>query len=106
MHHALAQNELVPYYQPLVSLESGEIVAIEALLRWQHPQHGFLLPAQFVPMAEETGLILPISEWLLEVSCGHLRRWHEMGFAGLRLTVNISARQLRDQKLPSWWGGC
>ncbi|MCB0010347.1 MAG: EAL domain-containing protein [Anaerolineales bacterium] len=100
LRHALELNELVPYYQPLVSVESEEIVGVEALLRWRHPEHGFLLPIQFIPMAEETGLILPIGEWLLNVACGQLRDWHRLGFTSLRLTVNISARQLRDQKLP------
>ena len=100
LRHALELNELVPYYQPLVSVESEAIVGVEALLRWQHPEHGLLLPLQFIPTAEETGLILPIGEWLLNVACRQLREWHQQGFTSLRLTVNISARQLRDQKLP------
>ena len=104
LRHALELNEMEPYYQPLVSVESQEIVGIEALLRWCHPEHGLLLPIQFIPMAEETGLILPIGEWLLNVACRQLRKWHRLGFTSLRLTVNISARQLRDQKLPELVG--
>jgi diguanylate cyclase (GGDEF)-like protein len=104
LRHALELNELEPYYQPLISVATGEMVAVEALLRWRHPKHGFLLPARFIPMAEETGLILPIGEWLLNVACRQLGRWHQLGFTSLRLTVNISARQLRDQELPELVG--
>ena len=104
LRQAIDQEELVVYYQPLISLQSGEIAGVEALLRWQHPEHGLLSPKEFLPLAEETGLILPIGEWLLKIACRQVQTWHELGFSSLRMGVNVSAKQFRDQDLPELVG--
>ncbi|MCP4421924.1 MAG: EAL domain-containing protein [Chloroflexi bacterium] len=101
LRQALEQQEFIVYYQPIVSLVSGRIVGVEALLRWQHPQDGLLLPKTFISLAEETGLIVPIGGWLLRVACAQIRHWHRAGYAPLRVAVNISPRQVRDQNLVS-----
>ena len=95
---AIDRNELVLYYQPLVSLASGRIVGFEALVRWQHPEKGFLSPVTFIPVAEETGLILPLGDWVLRTACGQLKTWLATGL-GLRVSVNFSARQFRERNL-------
>ena len=100
LHQAVAKNEMVIYYQPIVSLTSGAIVGSEALLRWQHPKHGLLSPDSFIPLAEESGLILSLGEWSIWNTCRQLQIWHQMGYPSLRVAVNVSARQLRDQNLP------
>ena len=84
------------HYQPLVDLKSGRIVGAEALVRWQSPDHGFLPPGRFIPIAEETGLIVPIGLWVLREVCRQGRVWHDAGHTSLRLAVNISAIQLRS----------
>ena len=104
LRQAIEQKEFVTYYQPFASLQSGKIVGVEALLRWQHPEHGLLSPKTFIPLAEETGLILPIGERLLWTACRQLLAWHELGFPSLRIAVNVSARQFRDQNLPKLVG--
>ncbi len=97
LHHALARDELVLHYQPLVGLDAASIVAAEALLRWRHPDLGLVAPGQFIPLAEETGLIVPIGAWVLRSACRQLRRWHDAGAGELRMMVNISVRQFRDK---------
>ncbi|HEY2797539.1 MAG TPA: EAL domain-containing protein [Thermoanaerobaculia bacterium] len=98
---ALKQNEFVVHYQPLVSLISGRTVGFEALVRWQHPQKGLVMPGTFIPVAEETGLILGLGEWVLETSCRQLKQWHEKGkdLGALRIAVNFSARQFQERHL-------
>lgn len=95
LRNALANDEFVLHYQPIVDLESGRIVALEALLRWQDPELGLTLPGKFMPFAEETGSIVPIGRWLIERACRDLGHWrrHEPGLAHLKLAVNLSARQ-------------
>jgi diguanylate cyclase (GGDEF)-like protein/PAS domain S-box-containing protein len=99
LRRALERNELLVHYQPIVSLDSGEIIACEALIRWQHPERGLVLPGEFVPVAEETGLILSISAWLLRTACAQVRSWQEAGLPRIRLAVNISPRQLKQENL-------
>ncbi|HRP97012.1 MAG TPA: EAL domain-containing protein [Rhodocyclaceae bacterium] len=95
LHRALSRDELVVHYQPVVSASDGRVVAAEALLRWRHPDLGLVAPADFIPLAEETGLIVPIGEWVLRTVCAQQRRWHDRAAAPLRMLVNISARQFR-----------
>ena len=98
MREALERSEFLLHYQPLVSLGTGRIVGLEALVRWQHPQRGFLSPATFIPLAEETGLILPLGTWVLKVATAQLKQWLGMGMT-LRMSVNFSARQFRERGL-------
>lgn len=99
LHDALKNNQLLLYYQPLIDLKKGRISGMEALIRWQHPTLGFISPVQFIPLAEETGLIIPIGEWVLQEACKQTRIWHEMGFSWLRVAVNLSAKQLRQENI-------
>jgi EAL domain-containing protein (putative c-di-GMP-specific phosphodiesterase class I) len=99
LRHALARSEFVLYYQPFVSLGSREITGCEALLRWRHPTRGLLLPGQFIPLAEETGLIVPIGEWVLRTACAQLQEWRRGGLTRLGLAVNLSARQFNHPDL-------
>jgi len=97
LHGAMERNELLLHFQPLVRADDGALVAAEALLRWQHPELGLIAPADFIPLAEETGLIVPIGEWVLRQACTHHRAWREGGRAAMRLMVNISVRQFRQE---------
>lgn len=94
LHAAIKNNELLLYYQPLIDLKTGLISGMEALIRWQHPKHGFISPMNFIPVAEETGLIIPIGEWVLRQACIQTRLWHEMGFPELKVAVNLAEKQL------------
>ena len=100
LRQAIDNNELVLYYQPKVSLETGSAVAVEALVRWQHPQHGFLPPGEFIPLAEQTGLIAPLSMWVLQAALRQQSMWRQMGL-NLSVAVNLSARNLQDGQLPN-----
>lgn len=93
LRQAAQKNQLFLHYQPQVSLRTGEIVGVEALLRWQHPDRGVVSPLEIIPLAEETGLIVPIGEWVLRTACLQTRRWHDMGMHNLTMAVNLSARQ-------------
>jgi diguanylate cyclase (GGDEF)-like protein/PAS domain S-box-containing protein len=99
LREALANAELSVVYQPQISLESGNIIGMEALLRWHNPQFGTVSPLEFIPIAEETGLILPIGEWVLRQACLQTRRWLDLGLLALRVAVNLSARQFRQPNL-------
>jgi len=101
LRHALERNELLLHYQPLVDLKTGQLKGVEALLRWQYPQHGLVPPLDFIPLAEETGLIVPIGEWVLRTACAQAMAWHAAGFCGLQMAVNISSRQFQQQNLAS-----
>ena len=94
LHGALDRGELRVHYQPIVSLSDGRPRGVEALLRWQHPQRGLLLPADFLPLAEETGLIVPIGRWALRAACEQIQAWRS--WPGLVVSVNVSSRQLED----------
>ncbi|HSW93291.1 MAG TPA: EAL domain-containing protein [Gammaproteobacteria bacterium] len=99
LHRAIEGNQLQVYYQPLVNLTTGEVSGMEALLRWLHPVHGFISPMQFIPLAEETGLIVPIGEWVMREACLQTKKWHEMGFTSLKVAVNLAEKQLRQDNL-------
>jgi diguanylate cyclase (GGDEF)-like protein len=99
LRRALEREEFRIHYQPIVSLDSGEISGCEALIRWEHPERGLVLPDQFVPVAEETGLIAAMSEWLMGRACAQMKSWIDSGLPPIRLSVNISPRQLKQQNL-------
>jgi len=93
MQQALAAGEFEVYYQPIVSAQTGKLVSMEALLRWPHPQDGMISPTEFIPIAESTGLILPLGEFVLRSVCDQVRIWNDMGHDGFRVAVNVSVRQ-------------
>jgi len=97
LRRAIQNNEFLLHYQPKVSVDSLEITGVEALIRWHHPQLGLVSPAEFIPLAEDTGLIISIGEWVLKEACLENKHWQTQGFAPIRTAVNISARQLHDQ---------
>ncbi|WP_413303191.1 EAL domain-containing protein [Bacillus sp. 1P10SD] len=96
LRKALEKNQLTLHYQPQVSLATGEIVGIEALVRWNHPEHGFIAPSEFIPLAEETGLIVPIGKWVLWEACKQRKAWETAGFKDFPIAVNVSVRQFED----------
>ncbi|HTD06934.1 EAL domain-containing protein [Undibacterium sp.] len=96
---ALDRNEMFLHYQPKLDLRTGEISGVEALLRWKHPQLGMVSPAEFIPLAEESGLIIEIGKWVLKMACRQNVEWQKQGLAPMRVAVNLSARQFRDEKL-------
>ena len=99
LRRAIHNEEFLLHYQPRVSVDSLAITGLEALVRWQHPQLGLVSPSEFIPLAEDTGLIVPIGEWVLRAACLQGRRWIEEGFAPIPIAVNISARQFHDRDL-------
>lgn len=99
LHHALQRNELRLVYQPQVDIGTGQIQGVEALLRWHHPSYGFISPAEFIPIAENTGLIIPIGEWVLRTACRQIKEWHDQGLSFLQIAVNLSSRQFYSQDL-------
>ena len=101
LRKAFANEEFVVYYQPQVDANSGHIIGMEALVRWLHPEWGMISPAQFIPMAEETGLIIPLGAWVLRTACHQARDWQQEGLLPLRLSVNLSLRQFQQANLVS-----
>lgn len=101
LHHALARKELLLHYQPQVNLKTGKIVAVEALLRWNHPTKGMVPPEKFIPVAEESGLIVSIGEWVLYTACRQNKAWRDAGLSHIRMAVNLSARQFRQPHLAT-----
>ena len=95
LHRALEQEQFTLHYQPQVEVSTGQIIAVEALLRWNHPDKGLILPREFIPVLEETGLILAAGEWVLRTACHQQRAWIDTGLPPVRVAVNLSARQLR-----------
>ncbi|HEY8035363.1 MAG TPA: EAL domain-containing protein [Methylobacter sp.] len=100
LHHALEQGQLQVYYQPQISMREGRIIGAEALLHWQHPELGMVSPAEFIPVAEGSGLILPIGEWVLRCAVRQAKAWMDEGFGPLITAVNLSAVQFRHPDLP------
>jgi diguanylate cyclase (GGDEF)-like protein len=97
LRRALERQEFVLHYQPKVNLHSGTIVGVEALIRWEHPQRGLLSPAQFVPIAEDSGLILPIGRWVLREACRQARAWQDAGLPPITVAINTSAPEFRAE---------
>ena len=99
LRDALKNQELAVHYQPQISLDSGKMIGMEALLRWNNPLFGQVSPVEFIPIAEETGLIIEIGEWVLRTACEQTRRWLDLGLIPLRVAVNLSTRQFRQANL-------
>lgn len=99
LRQALERKEFVLYYQPKIDSKTSHLVGIEALIRWNHPERGLLYPIDFIPVAEETGIIKYIDEWVLHTACSQLKTWIEEGITNMRLAVNLSAWQFKDQHL-------
>jgi len=98
---ALQREEFQVYYQPQVNIQTGKIMSAEALIRWLHPEKGLISPAQFIPSAEATGFIVQLGEWVLQTACRQMQVWQNAGFSGLRVAVNLSARQFHQPDLSS-----
>jgi diguanylate cyclase (GGDEF)-like protein/PAS domain S-box-containing protein len=101
LRDAIARKEFILHYQPQIDLRSGRIFAVEALIRWQHPSLGLLSPLKFIPMAEETGLIVPLGDWVLHETCRQNKAWQDAGLSPVNISVNVSARQFREKTLIS-----
>ena len=99
LRRAVENEEFILYYQPQVDVATGCITGMEALVRWQNPEMGVVSPAQFIPLAEETGLIVPLGEWVLRTACTQSKKWQEEGLPPLRISVNLSARQFEKSDL-------
>jgi diguanylate cyclase (GGDEF)-like protein/PAS domain S-box-containing protein len=99
LRRAIAEDDLTLYYQPKIDCRTGEVAGVEALVRWQHPQHGLIPPDRFIPLAEQTGLIRPLTRWVLNAAARQVREWHDEGLM-LSVAVNLSAHDLQDASLP------
>jgi len=99
LRHALEREEFRVHYQPRIDVSTGELISFEALVRWQHPELGLVAPGQFIPMAEETGLIVPIGEWVLRTACAQNRKWQQQGLGPVIVSVNLSGAQFRRPEL-------
>jgi len=100
LREALIREQFFLVYQPQISYRDHRVVGVEALIRWQHPEHGLVPPDLFIPLAEQNGTIIAIGEWVLDQACRQLREWHDMGFTDLRMAVNLSTVQLHHAELP------
>ncbi len=100
LRRAIEREEFRLHYQPLVSLYDSTVVGVEALIRWQHPELGLVSPAEFIPLAEETGLIVPLTHWVLRTACGQMKEWQEAGLELTTVAVNISAQRFSAANLP------
>jgi diguanylate cyclase (GGDEF)-like protein/PAS domain S-box-containing protein len=102
LRRAIERNEFFLHYQPIVDLDTGSVVSLETLVRWEHPERGLISPGDFIPLAEETGLIIQIGEWVLRAVCAQLKAWQEDNRTGIRVAVNISGRQLKLPDFPTF----
>ena len=105
LRRALEEDALVPFFQPMMDLTTGKVVGAEALMRWRHPQRGFVPPVEFIPVLEETGLILPAGERILRLACRQSRAWRDAGLPPVRVAVNVSGRQFGQGHLPDTVSG-
>jgi EAL domain-containing protein (putative c-di-GMP-specific phosphodiesterase class I) len=96
LRKAIELNQLRVFYQPVVDIHTREVMGAEALLRWIHPEFGMVSPAEFIPLAEESGLIIEIGEWVLRKACAQARAWHDAGHQLFSMSVNVSSRQFKD----------
>lgn len=101
LRRALERHEFETYYQPKINTSTGRISGMEALVRWRHPEMGILSPAEFIPVAEDTGLIVPLGEWVLRAACAQCKSWQDEGFTSLSVAVNLSARHFQQQNLAA-----
>lgn len=97
LHQAILNNQFLLYYQPIVDIKTHSIKSVEALIRWKHPQRGLLSPDKFIPLAEETGLISGIGEWVLTEACRQLKAWHDDGLPEISIAVNVSINQFKQK---------
>jgi EAL domain-containing protein (putative c-di-GMP-specific phosphodiesterase class I) len=100
LRHAIDRNELEVFYQPQARVETGDIIGAEALVRWRHPTRGMVSPAEFIPLAEETGLINPVGEWVLRTACAQMKKWADAGLT-MRIAVNLSVKQLLQKNFAA-----
>jgi EAL domain-containing protein (putative c-di-GMP-specific phosphodiesterase class I) len=105
LRRAVARQEFVLHYQPIMAVTGDRVVGVEALIRWNSPELGFVSPAQFIPLAEETGLIVPIGEWVLSTACLQAKAWQNQGIRPLTMSVNLSPRQFRQKNLVEMIAG-
>ena len=105
LHKAVERNEMMIYYQPQVNGLTGEIVGVEALLRWNHPEFGIIQPSKFIPLAESTRLIVPIGNWVLKTACSQNKYWQDKGYKNVRMAVNFSSHQINDPSIVEQVGG-
>jgi EAL domain-containing protein (putative c-di-GMP-specific phosphodiesterase class I) len=99
LYRAQQRNEFVLYYQPLIHVDTEEIIGVEALLRWDNPELGLISPSEFIPLAEQTGLINPIGRWVLKEACRQLKQWQDDGLTPVRVAVNLSVEQFHNPNL-------
>lgn len=99
LQRAIRDTELELHYQPQIDLDNGKVVGLEALVRWRHPERGLVPPDQFIPLAEELGLMVPMGDWILQTACSQLRRWRDAGLPEFRVAVNLSAYQFNQESL-------
>lgn len=97
LHRAIRNNELILYYQPIIDMDNNHLVSLEVLLRWQHPEKGLIPPVQFIKLAEETGLILPIGDWVIRSVCEQLKAWQDQGLNVPRIAINLSVKQFQKK---------
>lgn len=101
LRYALERDELMVFYQPKVCVKTGKINGMEALIRWHHPEKGLVSPLEFIPVAEETGLIIPIGQWIFEQACRQTKKWHQQGYEDLVISINASAKQFHQSEFFS-----